>query len=204
ADPATEKIVVVSKPPGHSVAERTAAALEALGGKPYVLCLLDRFSLDEAAEAAVGRKLGVVPPVLPKVDGRALGLFSGGTLCSQARLVLGDRAELIDLGDDRYTRGRPHPMIDPSYRAELLGKTEAGLVLLDVVLGYGAHPDMACALAPAIRGAVDRGCVVVASVTGTEADPQVRSRQVAVLQEAGAVVAETARLAALAAKEALA
>jgi FdrA protein len=204
ADPATEQIVVVSKPPGHSVAERTAAALEAPGGKPYVLCLLDRFSLDEAAEAAVGRKLGAMPPVLPRVEGRALGLFSGGTLCSQARLVLGDGAELIDLGDDRYTRGRPHPMIDPSYRAELLAKTEAGLVLLDVVLGYGAHPDMAGALAPAIRGAVDRGCVVVASVTGTEADPQVRSGQVAILKEAGAVVAETARLAALAAKEALA
>lgn len=204
ADPATEKVVVVSKPPGHSVAERTAAALEAPGGKPYVLCLLDRFSLDEAAEAAVGRVLGAAPPPLPKVEGRALGLFSGGTLCSQARLVLGDRAELIDLGDDRYTRGRPHPMIDPSYRVELLGQAGAGLLLLDVVLGYGAHPDMAGALAPAIREAVARGCVVVASVTGTEADPQVRSRQVAALREAGAVVAETARLAALAAKEALA
>lgn len=204
ADPETERIVVVSKPPGHSVAERVAAALEAPGGKPYVLCLLDRFSLDEAAEAATGRSLGGAVPALPKADGMAYGLFSGGTLCSQARLVLGERAELIDLGDERYTRGRPHPMIDPSYRIDLLRELRAGLVLLDVVLGHGACPDPAGALAPAIREAVARGTTVVAAVTGTEADPQGYSRQLFALQEAGAAVAPTAWLAAMAAREALA
>lgn len=204
ADPETERIVVVSKPPGHSVAERVAAALEAPGGKPYVLCLLDRFSLDEAAEAATGRSLGGAVPALPKADGMAYGLFSGGTLCSQARLVLGERAELIDLGDERYTRGRPHPMIDPSYRIDLLRELRAGLVLLDVVLGHGVCPDPAGALAPAIREAVARGTTVVAAVTGTEADPQGYSRQLFALQEAGAAVAPTAWLAAMAAREALA
>ncbi|HWI61560.1 MAG TPA: FdrA family protein [Symbiobacteriaceae bacterium] len=204
ADPETERIVVVSKPPGHSVAERVAAALEVPGGKPYVLCLLDRFSLDEAAVQATGCALAFELPALPRAEGHALGLFSGGTLCSQARLILGGRAELIDLGEDRYTRGRPHPMIDPSSRVELLFSRNVGLFLLDVVLGYGAHPDPAGALAPAIRSAVGGGAVVVASVTGTEADPQGYSRQVATLREAGAVVAPTARLAALAAKEALA
>ncbi|HYF92516.1 MAG TPA: hypothetical protein VD969_09715 [Symbiobacteriaceae bacterium] len=206
ADPGTERIVVVSKPPGHSVAERVAAALEAPGGKPYALCLLDRFSLDEAAEAATGCTLAFGDHVaVGRARGpRALGLFTGGTLCSQARQILGDRAELIDLGEDRFTQGRPHPMIDPSYRAELLRDCRADLVLLDVVLGHGAHPDPAGALASAMRAAAAAGTVIVASVTGTEADPQGYSRQAAALREAGAAVAPTARLAALAAKEALA
>ena len=61
----------------------------------------------------------------------------------------------VDFGDDELTEGRAHPMIDPSLRTERLRREaadpEVGVVLLDVVLGYGAHPDPAAELAPAIR-----------------------------------------------------
>jgi FdrA protein len=72
---------------------------------------------------------------------------------------------------------------------------EVAVVALDVVLGYGAHPDPASALGPAIRQARERAAgqgralIVVASVTGTEDDPQGLSRQVRALEESGAVVA---------------
>jgi FdrA protein len=100
---------------------------------------------------------------------------------------------MIDLGDDRFTRGRPHPMIDPAVRDEpiraALSDPDVGAVLLDVVIGFGAHPDPAGHLA----GLLDRhgrsGSVVIASVTGTDEDPQVRAKQVSVLERAGVVVA---------------
>jgi succinyl-CoA synthetase alpha subunit len=139
---------------------------------------------------------------------RVRGLFSGGTLCKEALHVLhtaglGVGHELIDLGDDEFTVGRPHPMIDPRLRNERLVEVarepETAVVLLDVVLGYGAHPDPAGALVPALR-ALD-GVVVIASVCGTSADPQRLAGQIASLREAGALVApsnaQAARLAAL-------
>jgi FdrA protein len=198
ADPSTERIIVISKPPAPGVAEAVEAALAA-AGKPYRLCLLDRTPIDEDVPASPYH-------IDAKVSRKAYGLFSGGTLCSQARLALGALAELIDLGEDRYTAGRPHPMIDPSYRIERMRElmTDAGLFLLDVVLGHGAHPDPAGALAPVIREAVDWGVVIIASVTGTEADPQCRSVQEHRLRAAGARVAPTAWQAALAAKGVLA
>jgi FdrA protein len=198
ADEATERIIVISKPPAPGVAEAVEAALGA-AGKPYRLCLLDRSPIDDEVPAGPSYRIDA------KVSRKAYGLFSGGTLCSQARLALGSLAELIDLGEDRYTAGRPHPMIDPTYRIDLMRElmTGAGLFLLDVVLGYGAHPDPAGALAPVIREAVDWGIIVIASVTGTEADPQCRSVQEQRLRAAGARVAPTAWQAALAAKEVL-
>jgi FdrA protein len=113
---------------------------------------------------------------------------------------------LIDLGADEYTRGRPHPMIDPALRNEhverALEDRTAGVVLLDVVIGYGAHADPAGLLVEVLKKK-SRNTVVIASVTGTEGDPQVYSRQVRILRAAGVIVAESnaaaARLAALAA-----
>ena len=143
------------------------------------------------------------------------GLYSGGTLAAEAQVVFlshgqpvlsnapvpgaglftSERANhiMIDLGDDRFTRGRPHPMIDPAVRDEpisaALSDPDVGVVLLDVVIGFGAHADPAGHLA----GLLDRhgcsGSVVIASVTGTDEDPQVRARQVSVLERAGVVVA---------------
>jgi len=153
------------------------------------------------------------------------GLFSGGTLAWEAATLLADRLpevaagvsgagpghRVVDLGEDVFTVGRPHPMIDGSVRREWIARAGAdpttAVLLLDLVLGHGAHPDPAGELTPALeavrRAAAGEGrrVAMVASVTGTEEDPQRRSRQAAALRKAGVVVmdsnAQAARLAAL-------
>jgi succinyl-CoA synthetase alpha subunit len=132
------------------------------------------------------------------------GLFSGGSLAGEAKLLLKDLRHgahdaVIDLGDDEYTVGRPHPMIDPRLRVEKIleaaADPEVAVVLLDVVLGYGSHVDPGGALAPAIREAeavarkAGRGLAVVASVCGTATDPQDLLRQEATLADAGVLLA---------------
>ena len=101
---------------------------------------------------------------------------------------------MIDLGADEFTRGRPHPMIEPAVRdqplADALADPAVGVILLDVVLGHGAHPDPAGHLAGVLAGR-DHGPPIVASVTGTDRDPQPRSAQVRTLTEAGVIVAES-------------
>jgi FdrA protein len=167
-------------------------------------------------------------------QGAVRGLFSGGTLADEARFVLGERLGpirsntsadatlglpddltadghfLIDFGDDRLTRGRPHPMIDNTLRVARIvaeGTDPAcAVIVLDVVLGHGAHPDPAADLAPAITqartiaAAAGRELAVVVSLTGAAADPQGLDRQALALQAAGASVhlsnAEAARTAA--------
>ena len=98
----------------------------------------------------------------------------------------------MDLGADEYTQGRPHPMIDYRLRLEQLreaaGDPTTAVILLDVVLGHGAHPDPASELAPAIREAADGAVAVVVSLCGTRHDPQDRDRQASMLQRAGASV----------------
>ncbi|HEY0949110.1 FdrA family protein [Nocardioides sp.] len=203
-DPGVELIVLVSKPPADDVADEIGAYVASLG-TPVELALLGpgRPDLTAAAESVLHRLGRQVPswPVDPpetfgRVNGTALrGLFVGGTLASEARLIateaLGADAghTFVDFGDDEYTAGRAHPMIDPSIRLEHLARAAAdpttGVLLLDVVLGHGAEPDPAAALAPAIA-AVDRPVVV--AVVGTDADPQGRDRQVRALVAAGAEV----------------
>lgn len=151
------------------------------------------------------------------------GLFSGGTLAYEAQLILRDylpavysnaplkkelrladsltsqEHTLIDLGEDEFTVGRLHPMMDNDLRIRRLdkeaGDPQAAVILLDVVLGYGAHPDPASELAPAIakarKIAADGGryLEVVAVVSGTDEDPQNMATQIQALKEAGAVVA---------------
>jgi hypothetical protein len=164
-----------------------------------------------AALAASSAPAAAPPPSLP-ADGSLLGLFTGGTLCAEAQLVCraaGGRAlRGIDLGADEYTRGRPHPMIDASARGEALEALgdEVRTLLLDCVLGHGAHADAAgvlaaqlVALAARRRAAGALPVRVVASVTGTEEDPQRRSAAVAALRAAGVEVADTNAAAALAA-----
>lgn len=144
------------------------------------------------------------------------GLFSGGTLCDEAMLVasaaLGrvssnipldpgwaledDLASvghtMIDFGDDRLTRGRPHPMIDGSVRAQRLtaeiDDPTAGVLLLDVVLGLNAAPDPAGELAGPVRAATEARLPVVVSLVGTRDDPQGVRQQAALLTDAGAWV----------------
>jgi hypothetical protein len=149
----------------------------------------------------------------------------GGTLAWEAAALLAERLEdvapdvsghgkghrVVDAGADVFTVGRPHPMIDGGVRREWIAREAAdpttAVLLFDVVLGYGAHPDPAGELIPALEAArrtttaAGRGLAKIASVTGTEADPQRRSTQVAKLRAAGAAVmdsnAQAARLAAL-------
>jgi FdrA protein len=161
------------------------------------------------------------------------GLFCGGTLCAEAAWLLESALHplytnvqvgkarpltslgrslahsVLDLGADEFTVGRLHPMLDMTLRAGRLGQEaadpEVAVLLLDVVLGEGVHPDPAGALAPAITAArtaaraAGRELAVVASVCGTDADPQNRARQVERLETAGVLVEDTnARAAALA------
>jgi FdrA protein len=146
------------------------------------------------------------------------GLFAGGTLCDEAMVIatrrlgrIGSNIPLrpdwrvdptrpagghvfLDLGDDELTAGRPHPMIDPSLRLARLA-TEAAdpdvrVVLLDVVLGHGAHPDPAAELAPAIHAALAQRADldVVVALIGSRRDPQDLNRQASTLHRAGAHV----------------
>ncbi|HEX5860393.1 MAG TPA: FdrA family protein [Nocardioides sp.] len=204
ADPDVELIVLVSKPPAEDVAleiEQYAASL----ATPVELALLGPGQPDlTAAAEAVLRRLGRDVPDWP-VTGRAhssavrggsvlRGLFVGGTLCEEARLIatdlLGPGAfTMVDFGADELTSGRAHPMIDPTLRLEhlagALSDGATGAVLLDVVLGHGAEPDPAALLGPAVIAAE---VPVVATVVGTAHDPQDLDRQVRVLAETGVEV----------------
>jgi FdrA protein len=158
------------------------------------------------------------------------GLYSGGTLCVEAlaiaaaslgsissNLALGPQwmvdegggHVLLDLGSDEFTLGRPHPMIDPWTRLERFTAEAAdpscAVLLLDVVLGHGAHPDPAADLAAAVRAAqrTRPDLTVVISLIGTADDPQDLYRQADALSAAGAEVfgsnAQAARFAVAAA-----
>jgi FdrA protein len=155
------------------------------------------------------------------------GLFSGGTLCYESLVIMSrllgpiysntpidKRYGLpapagahicLDLGEEEYTKGRPHPMIDPEARVELMrqeaGSEETAVVLLDVVLGHGSHADPAGELAPVCAEimAGGKGPQVVAYVLGTEGDPQGFEAQRAKLRAVGCIVTETAARASLAA-----
>lgn len=231
ADSATERVIVVSKPPAAEVAAHVRLRASQLG-LPVDLALLGpgQPTLTDAAERVV-RGLGLSwrdPQVWPTPEpsrpraGALRGLFAGGTLCDEAMLIASTRLGpvrsniplepdwrlpddlradghlMIDFGDDRLTRGRPHPMIDNSLRAQRLVEEgtdpTCGVVLLDVVLGHGAHPDPAAELGPAIRRARDsaadvgRDLAVLVSLVGTAADPQDLVRQAETLQSAGASV----------------
>jgi len=197
-DPATEKLVLISKPPAAEVARRVLERLKR-SAKPSVVCFLGLDeagiapTLYEAAERVMGSRLEEELPSLEKRAGTVRGLYCGGTLCAEAELIFRRRGltghQFIDLGGDQYTRGRPHPMIEPEIRNDHITRALAdpavGIVLVDVVLGYGAHPNPAAVL---LMNDVSKK-TVIASVTGTEQDPQVRSRQVALLREAGVLVA---------------
>src|SRR5438477_10659 len=147
------------------------------------------------------------------------GMYAGGTLAWEARGLLAARLRdvapgvtgggglhrVVDLGEDAFTVGRPHPMIDGRVRREWIDKEGrdpgTAVLLLDVGLGYGAHPDPAGDLLPALDAAREHGLAMIAGVCGTDADPQPRAAQVARLRDAGVVVmdsnAQAARLAAL-------
>ena len=170
SDPGTDVIAVVGKA-GSSV-EVTSTRHLFTGG-----------DITELAERISGRRLPAAPGVAAGFDS-VDGIFAGGTLRDEAVAIWGGdrRFRAVDYGDDRFTRGRAHPMIDNTVRLEAIRRS-TGLVYLDVVLGRGAHPDPAGELAPALAG---RRAVVV--LVGTEGDPQDLARQRAAFEAAGAAV----------------
>ncbi len=145
------------------------------------------------------------------------GLYSGGTFCYEASALIGEawsnapvdaarkipdpwksrEHTLIDLGDDVFTRGRPHPMIDHRLRNERLlaeaADPQVAVILFDVVLGYGSHPDPAAEMVPALARArkKNKTVVFVASICGTDQDPQGFARQETTLRKAGVLLASS-------------
>lgn len=246
ADPGTEVILLVSKPPDKDVARTVIGASQ---GTPVVAACLGMSAPDgrlagaplaatlEGGALRVAEILGKPAPDLSRSPGpeaeaaiarvgpgrtAVRGFFTGGTLCYEAQVILCQtlgpvysniplRSELglpapagahvcLDLGEEEYTKGRPHPMIDPAARREILREqafgTDVAAVLLDVVLGYGSHPDPAGEIAGTCADIVAAGAAVVCYVLGARADQQGLDRQRAKLTEAGAIVTESAAQAA--------
>lgn len=193
------------------------------------------YTLDEAARIAVSLVRGSKVEEgtfdlsgfekFDKEDKKSIkAYYSGGTLGNEAAMLIKDAMNLnkppediegymlnvdgntvIDLGDDVYTRGRPHPMIDPGKRIECmqdaLADPSTGVILFDVVLGYGSHEDMAGALIPSINELQEkakkdgRKVYFVATVCGTRRDFQNYDQAVRKLKEAGVLVCETNKIA---------
>ena len=235
----TDVILVISKPPAKEVRDNVMKLLQSIS-KPVVAIFLGEkpeahvgnvalaYTLEEAARIAVDIangdevKANYNEPIEFQVDqplpeGKTVkGLYSGGTLASEAATLISDALglanvkgeegyilntngfQVMDLGDDIYTQGKPHPMIDPDVRVnkleEVLEDETTGIILLDVVLGYGSHADMAGALAPSIKDAVskakeaNRELYVIGSVVGTDNDPQNYAQAVQTLEDAGVIV----------------
>jgi FdrA protein len=253
-DPATEVVVLVSKPPSAAVAETVLAAAEKvetpvvvifLGADPATVTRPGVYGaryLAEAADMAVGlsrgrqpvsapvtltnetsRRLGELARSMRPEQRHVRGIFSGGTFCYEAQLVhasagftgfsnapTGGNAPLpelgrsqgntiIDMGDDEFTQGRPHPMIDPSLRDARIAAEAAdpatAVVLFDVVLGYGSSLTPVAGLtgivasARAAARAQGRTVAFIGYVCGTDGDPQDRAGTIASLERAGVLVA---------------
>lgn len=199
ADPGTEVIVLVGKAPGSAAAE---ALDQAIGScSTPVVSAIGRTLAETVTELTGG---GWTPTrwgeVADDPGGRLVGLFSGGTLRDEAAAVTGAE-DLLDLGDDEFTVGRAHPMIDPTLRLEHLRRAvddpDVGTVLVDVVLGHGGHPDPMAVFGPELARLTSRGGRAVVSLCGTRGDPQGRDRQAEAAVDAGAAAflsnAEAAR-----------
>ena len=240
-DPDTQVIVLISKPPSFTVAEKLLQAAR-LSGKPVVVDFIGyaspsrrvenvffATSFDETAEMAIKLASSEAAPS-KEVDASAFastqrylrGLFSGGTLAYETLLILqaytpgvysnvplkeelrlpdalvSQEHTIVDLGEDEFTVGRLHPMMDNDLRIRRLEQEapdpEVAVLLLDVVLGHGAHPDPASEIAPVIHSVIaqaqeaGRQLEVFAVVVGTDEDPQGLDAQISQLEAAGAKV----------------
>ena len=269
ADPDTQVITIVSKPPSPDVQDKIINFIANEGKKKYVTCfiggrdyeipatakgrLVQTRTLHAAALEAVRmvsedlyreavRKVFLPPEEVVKIaeteasklsEGQKYlrGLFTGGTLTYESLVIfqelLGDvwsntplnkdyrlpdpwkskENSVIDLGEEEFTAGRAHPMIDPTIRIQRIVEEakdpEAAVLMLDMVIGYGSHPDPAGAHLDAIRRAKEiakeggRHLVVLAHVLGTNEDPQNAAEQERKLREAGVIVLPTNALMAL-------
>lgn len=196
-DPRVEVIGVIAK----HIGPYTRVALDRLLREvetPSVIIPSEDLTAGSAALLAAAGVDMPEPPSWPSANerprraGRLIGLYSGGTLAGEAERIVADldaSADIIDLGDDEYTRGRPHPMIDHRLRLERLADAaedpDVGVVLLDVVLGHGSSADPAAELGPAIS---ELEVPVFVALIATGGDPQGLERQATSLAAAGASV----------------
>jgi FdrA protein len=242
ADPGTEVILLVSKPPDENVAR---AVIGASRSTPVVAACVGMSAPDgRLAGAPLAATLEGGALLVAEILGRPVprpgeaaadatgrigagrtavrGFFTGGTLCYEAQVILSEslgpvysniplRPGLglpapagahvcLDLGEEEYTKGRPHPMIDPAARRDILREQAFGpdiaAVLLDVVIGFGSHPDPAGEIAGTCADIAASGAAVVCYVLGARADQQGLGRQRATLADAGAIVTGSAAQAA--------
>ncbi len=263
---ATQVIVLISKPPAESVANKILEQVKGIA-KPVVICFINGDAaqvekagayfgktLEQAARMAVALGKGEKPETTCSSEDSELaelaaskaakliseqqyirGLFCGGTLCDEAMHIakasglkaysnIAKKAEakladphtskehtFIDLGDDVFTQGKPHPMIEPSLRIARLLKEAAdpktAVILMDFVLGYGSHSDPVGITLPAIleakrvAGEAGRHLEIIGYVCGTEQDIQGLISQEQKLAAAGVTLAKSnakaARLAGL-------
>ena len=213
-------------PSGMEMPDRVTLAGTLESGVIATLATLGRQPPDPAA--GLCDRVADAIAQLPEQRRMIRGLFSGGTLCYESLVILSrylpghlgpvysntplDSAfglpapagshTCLDLGEEEYTKGRPHPMIDPEARIALLREQrtdpDVAVVILDVVLGYGAHDDPAGELAPVCAEiTANGGPVIVVYVLGTEADPQGFDEQRQAFTDAGCVVTDTAARASL-------
>jgi FdrA protein len=107
----------------------------------------------------------------------------------------------VDLGEEEFTVGRPHPMIDNDLRIRRIHQEaadpETAVIILDVVIGYGAHHDPAAELGAEIMEASQSAAAdgrtihFIASVTGTEQDPQGLQHTINTLKNSGVIVCDS-------------
>lgn len=173
-------------------------------------------------DEALRQKLSAIRAQLKAERNKIKGLFSGGTLCDEALFLakglgLKDIASnllaepapealkgdgqgsnlFLDMGDDKFTAGRPHPMIDFSYRMSRALKEaqrqETAVILLDLIIGYASHPNPLGEVLPMIEAIqkIDNPPAIVMSITGTDGDPQNYSQTRAALTAAGCLVCDS-------------
>ena len=204
---------------GHTPSEPS------LSGVSFASTLEEAAYLAIAASGATGNKPGgLIEAALPglNADRRYLrALYTGGTFCYEALTMLGGTLDavysntsstgiqtltdpwtstahtVLDLGDDLFTRGRPHPMIDHRLRNDRIvaeaQDPDTAVILFDVVLGHGSHEDPVAAMAPALSavpGQKDGGPVLLGFVCGTGGDPQGLTRQREAMADLGVLVAD--------------
>ena len=178
---------------GLAVASNAVPSAKAGAGEPELRDTGSSWNTALSAKAGAGEP---GPDVPPREGGQGSPARSGSVNPGVPRHDTGTARfihTVIDLGADEYTIGRPHPMIDPAPRTaklrESLADPEVAVVLLDVVLGLGAHADPARPVCDVVPEANGGGPVIVASVCGTRNDPQDCERQAAMLRDAGVIVA---------------
>ncbi len=238
-DPATTHIVLISKPPGKKTARRVNDIVESLNTPVTMGLLGDAgVDLTKVAREVADARGVAFEATRSELSGEAttrgrlVGLFCGGTLAAEARQIIIDSLgpvdsldafetlapaaiadyegnAILDLGDDRMTAGRPHPMIDATIRREIIeelaSRPAPRLLFIDLVLGFCADVDPAGAIANALYEfrQSHSEARVVASVVGTARDPQGLAGQWRTLVDLGCDVYESNAEAAAAVAQAL-